>query len=497
MGNQYTADDLVTLSAGEGYRQKLGMYLSADKQEAINLGLRELIVNAQDEYEVYKPKGATVRITLDTKNRVISVEDNLRGIPIGEREDGVNTLAAAFLLPHSGAKHEEGAYSSAVGVNGQGNKIVCHTAEWLKVVVKREGYSHSLSFKSEDKGAFISEQLTKTPLANKKETGTLIIYKPDPRVYGDIFVDLAQLREMLTEMSLFAKGLKILLKVDDREEAFFSKNGLIDGLKNEKAISKPFSLSYKTDECEVELALQWVQKSGLVKGYANGLYMPDGGAFMTAFKTAMTRQFNLIAGKKFDGERIRNCLSGYCSVKVRVGQFTNQQKTALANTETREPVSQAVTKILSDFQKEQKNALESIVKLLSQLDKAEAAADRARNSILQSSKEIEKNSRRKVFASDKLKDATKLGQGSTLLICEGSSAIGSLTQARDYTKYGLLEIRGKIINALSNPIEKVMENEEVKLIFSALGIVPNKYKSSKLRYGRIGIASDSDAELSA
>ena len=114
----YNHDSIVSLGAGRAFREKLGMYLSADKQEAINLGLRELIVNVQDEFEVYKPKDPTLTISLNTKLREIIVEDNMRGIPCGVRTDGMNSLTAAFMIPHSGGKHSEGAYSSAIGING-------------------------------------------------------------------------------------------------------------------------------------------------------------------------------------------------------------------------------------------------------------------------------------------------------------------------------------------------------------------------------------------
>lgn len=114
----YTANDIVSLSAGKAFRTKIGMYLTADRQEAVNLGLRELIVNVQDEYEVYKPKDPFINIILDSSTHEITVQDNMRGIPVGIREDGINSLTAAFLIPHSGGKHQEGAYSSAVGING-------------------------------------------------------------------------------------------------------------------------------------------------------------------------------------------------------------------------------------------------------------------------------------------------------------------------------------------------------------------------------------------
>lgn len=491
----YTANDIVSLSAGAAFRQKLGMYLSADKQEAINLGLRELIVNVQDEYEVYKPKNPILKVELNSKTREITVTDNMRGIPVGIRDDGMNSLTAAFLIPHSGGKHQEGAYSSAVGINGEGNKIVCHTAKWLTVEVHRDGKIYNQRFESTNDGATaVTEVLSKDDPIKPQITGTKITYIPDERVYGEVFIDLTKLREMLREISYFTKGLKILLINDGEEEVFFSEHGLIDGLKNDKAISEPFSYFYETEDCKVELALQWVSSKGVIKGYANGLYMPDGGAFITGFKTSLTRTFNSLAKKNFDGEQIRNVLDGFVSVKVKVGQFSNQAKTALANPEARTATSSAISNALKDFKLKHETDFNKIIELLTKVERAEAAAERARKQILETTKDIEKNQKKKVFASKKLKDAEFLGQDSILLIVEGDSAMGGISQARDYQKYGLLAIRGKILNCLSNTEEKIFQNEEIKLLLSALNIIPGKYNSKKLRYGKLAICTDADSD---
>ena len=490
---KYEANDIVSLSAGRAFREKIGMYLSADRQEAINLGLRELIVNVQDEYEVYKPEEPLLHIELNTKTHTIQVADNMRGIPVGIREDGENSLTAAFLIPHSGGKHEEGVYSSAVGVNGEGNKIVCHTAEWLEVEVYRDGKRYRQKFISDDEGARAVTDVIEQPHPNVY-TGTVIQYKPDPKVYGDIFIDIEALRAMLKEMSMFSTGLKIELIVDDKKEVFYSEAGLIDGLSKENRLSAPFSYHYETSDCKVDLALQWVSKKGQIRGYANNLYMPDGGAFISGFKSSLTRTFNSLGKTKYDGDTIRDVLDGFVSVKVKVGQFTNQQKTALANPEARSATSTAINECLKQFAFKRQKDFNQVLELLDKIAKAERAAEKARKQVLEASKEIEKNQKKKVFASDKLKDAEFLGPNSILLLAEGDSALGGLAQGRDYTKYGIMALRGKIINCLSNPEEKIYNNEEIKLLLSAMNIVPGKYNASKLRYGKLAICTDADSD---
>lgn len=489
----YTANDIVSLSPGKAFRDKIGMYLSADRQEAINLGLRELIVNVQDEYEVYKPSDPLLEISLDTSTHIITVEDNMRGIPVGKRDDGINSLTAAFLIPHSGGKHVEGAYSSAVGINGEGNKVVCHTAKWLEVIVKRDGKIYSQRFESNAEGAQpITEVIEKV---GDSSTGTKITYVPDPEVYGEeTFIDIIQLRQMLKEISFFTIGLNIILTIDGKEERFLSKNGLIDGLDRSKALFAPFSYFYEAEDCKVELALQWVSKKGEIRGYANGLYMPDGGAFISGFKSSLTRTFNSLAKSKFEGDAIRGVLDGFVSVKVKVGQFSNQAKTALANPEARTATSTAISNALKEFVLRRKDDFDKVIDLLNKIQKAEVAAERARRQVLEAARDVEKNQKKKVFASDKLKDAEFLGEGSTLLIVEGDSALGGMSQARDYTKYGLMAIRGKILNCLSNPEEKIFQNEELKLLLSAMNIMPGKYDSKKLRYGKLAICTDADSD---
>lgn len=488
--NNYSANDIISLSAGRAFREKIGMYLSADRQEAINLGLRELIVNVQDEFEVYKPENPLLKISLNSKTKEISVEDNMRGIPVGVRDDGMNSLTAAFMVPHSGGKHQEGAYVSSVGINGEGNKVVNHTAKWLEVQVKRDGNIYYQKFSSTSEGA--TPECDVEIKGKTNETGTLITYVPDPDVYGDIFIHYGNLRSMLREMSYFTKELKILLIIDGEEETFYSENGLIDGLNSEFALSRPFSYFYETDDCKVELALQWVSKRGQIKGYANGLYMREGGAFISGFKSSLTRTFNSLMKKSFSGEQIRNMLDGFVSVKVKVGQFSNQAKTALANPEARTATSTAISKSLKEYILTNENDLKNVCELLTKYERAEKAADRAREAILNHTKEMASLKKNKINFIDKLSDAEVLGQDAILCICEGDSAGSSVALGRDTKKHGILRIKGKMLNTLKSEDEKIYQNEEIKLLLYALGIDVNNYNPQKLRYGKVAICADQD-----
>lgn len=495
---EYTSKDIVSLSAGRAFREKIGMYLSANRQEAINLGLRELIVNVQDEYEVFKPHKPSLTVILNTKTREIQVLDNMRGIPVGTREDGVNSLTAAFLIPHSGGKHNEGAYSSAVGINGEGNKIVCHTAKWLNVTVRRDGKIYQQRFESSDEGAY---PVTDVEIignykedVNKDCTGTEISYVPDEKVYGDIFIDIENLRQMLKEMSMFSTGLNIKLVVDEKSETFYSKNGLMDGLSNENRLTTPFSYKYETDDCKVELALQWVSKKGKIRGYANNLYMPDGGEFIKGFKTSLTRTFNSLAKSKYEGDTIRGLLDGFVSVKVRMGQFTNQQKSALANPEARTATSTAITNALKEFYNKRRDDFDKVVDLLNRITKAEAAAEKARQSVLNMQKDLDKAAKAKIIDDPKLADARVLGPNSTLVIVEGESAGGSIASGRS-ENVGILKLKGKMLNLEVAEQEDWTKNKEVQLLQQALGIVYGRpYNPAKLRYGKIAIAADADAD---
>lgn len=491
--SEYNVNSIKTIEFGEAASERIGMYLSADLEEAVFLGLREIISNAVDEY--LQGYGKKIKVFINTQKQVFSVQDEGRGIPVGIRPDGTNSLVAALTLPHTGGKLDNEVYNSAIGTNGIGASIVTHTAEWLDVEVFRNDKVYNASFVHSKKGAVLDGEVRQKDFKST-QTGTTITYKPCESTYKGNKLNVDKLKEYLEELQYLTPKLRIELYIDNEHTpiVYYSENGFSDALKKDGRFHQsPLIYKDTVDNVQIEFALQW-SKQGGIKYYANSLYMPDGGSFVTGFKTSLTKAFNNCAGTSFGGEVIRKYLNGFISIKVKVPQFSNQAKTSLANPEARAAVSTFTTNTIKDFFNKHPADLESIVKIIETEQKAEAAADRARKKILEASKEVEQNTKRKVFASDKLKDAEHLGQDSILLVVEGDSAAASMAVARDIKKYGILGLRGKPINCLSNDEEKIYQNEEIKLLLSAMNIVPGKYDPKKLRYGKIAICVDADAD---
>jgi DNA gyrase subunit B len=228
--------------------------------------------------------------------------------------------------------------------------------------------------------------------------------------------------------------------------------------------------------------------------FTNGLFQSEGGTSLTGVKASITNFIKKEFKEGFEGDMARTGLVYAVACKTPNPSFANQTKTKINNPELRGLAQRATTQALTDFKVRRANEYKSVIDALTREKKAAAAAERARKQVMEASKDVEKNQKKKVFATDKLKDAEFLGEDSILLIAEGDSAMGGLTQARDYKKYGIMAIKGKIINALSNPEEKIFQNEEIKLLLSAMNIIPGKYDAKKLRYGKLAICTDADAD---
>ena len=493
MNKSYDINDIKSLDFRTGVRTRINMYLGSDDLDGTYQAFKEIINNSTDE--AIAGYGNKIEIYVNETENYIAVRDYGRGVPFGIREDGENVLISIYSKSHTGGKFEEGPYKNASGLNGIGAKCVCLSSEKFEVQSNRNGKTACAFF---EKGNLVNykEGVTKDP------DGTYVRFKPDKEVFktGKIGYSYKKICEDIKDISYLYSGIKFVIKNDETNEVqtYCAKNGIIDFVKD--TIKKPlhkhiiYNSVVDTNGDKVEIAFQWGDGKEESYVFVNGLRCPEGGSPITGAKSAITRTFNSLSKSSFDGDSIRGGLFYVINCSVAQPSFANQTKSKINNTNLRTLASNAFSDALKQMKLKYNNEFDDIVEMMKKIEKAEKAAEKARQQILNAVKDVEKNQKKKVFASDKLKDAEFLGENSTLLIVEGNSAMGGMSQARDYTKYGLLAIRGKIINCLSNPEEKIFQNEEIKLLLSAMNIVPGKYDSKKLRYGKIAICTDSDSD---
>ena len=490
---KYEANDIETLSFRDAVRERVAMYMGSADNQGVLQCVRELITNSIDEMTM--GYGDEIIVQLD-KDNTVSVLDNARGVPFGLRDDGTEAMEAIYTMPHTGGKFDEKVYQNVAGMNGIGAKGVALSSSWFIAISFRDGKAAELVLRDGIKTNF---EIHDEPSI---KSGTWVQFKPSPEVYNlePIHIDFEDLKEMCKNWSYLTKG--VTFKLDNlmtKESVVYkSENGILDFLKDsvKKPIHKtPLYISVKENNIECEVAMQWAaDRKEHWYVFTNGLANAEGGTSLTGVKTAITNFFKKKFKGEFSADTARNGLFYVVNCKVPNPSFANQTKTKVNNPELRGLAQRATGQMLEDFSRRHVNEFDSILELLTKELKAERAAERARKQVLETSKEIEKNQKKKVFASDKLKDAEFLGQNSTLLLVEGLSAASSIAMARDEKKYGILALRGKMINCFSNPEEKIYQNEEVKLFLSAMNIVPSKYDAKKLRYGRVGICTDADAD---
>ena len=337
------------------------------------------------------------------------------------------------------------------------------------------------------------------------ETGTIIKFSPNKKVFhlneDEKCFDYNRIREELELTSYFIPNVTFVLKYNGRTERFLSRNGLKDFAKSriKNPLHKNFIYGYKEfdDEVEVEVFAQWTAGKEESYVFSNGALNAEGGTPITGAKTAFTRTINSLSKGEFDADMIRKGLVYIINIHHPHPIYQNQIKNKIQNPELRGYTQTVFSEAIKDFVYKNKNEFEKIVEVLTKEKKAEAAAERARRQVLEATKEISNDKKKRIILADKLKDCKIHGEnsGSVLAICEGDSALGALVQARPINNVALMPIRGKIISALKHDQEKILQNEEVKSIFSALGCgFFNNYSSSKLRYQYVAIAADQDPD---
>lgn len=489
----YNADSIKVRDFRTACRATPGMYLGADGQEATFNCFLEILNNACDEAIMGRGNIITVEATGDT----VKISDRGAGIPRGGNKDCEEVLIELYTSAHSSGKFDSDNYSCVRGCHGIGSSSVCVCSEIFEVWSRRDGGEWHLLFKEGIPQDSVARKIRET-----KETGTTVYFKPNKEIFhiGEETpsFDIERIRSELELTSYFIPNITFELIVNGKKENFISKNGLKDFAISR--IKKPLHKNYIygkkhfDENIDIEVFAQWTNGKEKCYVFSNGALNSGGGTPVTGMKTAFTRTINDLAKKSFESDAIRKGLVTIINIKHPHPIYQNQVKDKIQNSELRGFTQTVFTEAIKDWTIKNREDFEEIVNVLTKEQRAEEAAERAREKVLLATAQVEKNQKKKVFSSDKLKDAEFLGQNSTLLIVEGDSAASSMAMARDIKKYGILAIRGKILNCLSHTEDRIFENEEINLLLSAMNIIPGKYNSSKLRYGKIAICTDSDSD---
>lgn len=489
--NNYDINSIQSLSFKDGVRQRIQMYLGSDDNEGTYQALKEIINNSTDE--ALAGYGKRIEINVNEAENSVSVRDYGRGVPFGIREDGENVLVSIYTQSHTGGKFNHEAYKNASGLNGVGGSCVCLSSTSFEVHSIRNGKKAIADF---TKGELIGYKEINT----KEKNGTWVWFIPDPEVFsnGTIGYEYDRICKDIQDISYLYPGIEFIVSNASKTKTYCAKNGIVDFVKEnvQNPLQKHIMTGLATDGTDsIEIAFQWGTKKETPYVFVNGLRCPELGTPVTGARTAITKTFNLLANENFDGEYIRKNLFYVINCKVENPSFANQTKTKINNPSLRTLATTAFTVALKEMNIKYNDEFNTISEMLKKIEKAEAAADKARNAVLNFEKKEVEQKKQKITSSDKFKDCEKHGQDSMLIICEGNSALGGLMPARDVIKEALYAVRGKVKNLLKHPLDECLENQEVSDIIMALGCgIQNKYNSKKLNYGKVAIATDADVD---
>ena len=490
----YNADSIQVRDFRTAARATPGMYIGADGQDATFNCFLEILNNACDEAIM----GRGNEITVEVGDNDIKVIDKGAGVPHGKNKDTEEVLIEIYTSAHSSGKFDSTNYKRVRGMHGIGSSTVCVCSKIFEVWTRRDGNEWSLAFKDG-----IPQSKTAKRIRETKETGTTVYFEPDKSIFHlneeTPAFEKERIRNELRLTSYFIPNVTFIYKDGEKVEKFLSKNGLKDFAADNinKPLHKQYIYGQKTfdEDIDIEVFAQWTAGREKCYVFSNGALNSGGGTPVTGMKAAFTRTINDLAKESFDGDMIRKGLVTIINIKHPHPVYQNQVKDKIQNQELRGYTQTAFTDAIKNWASTNRSDFDKIIGILVKEAKADEAAEKARNAILNMEKKEQEQKKRKITMPDKFKDCEKHGQDSMLIISEGNSALGGLMPARDVKTEALYAVRGKVKNLMKHPLEECLENQEVSDIILALGCgIQSKYNSSKLNYGKVAIATDADVD---
>jgi DNA gyrase subunit B len=497
----YGADSIQVLEGLEAVRKRPGMYIGDTGLRGFHHLVYEIVDNSVDEALAGYCRHIQVYIHADES---ITVEDDGRGIPVEKHKNGKSALEVVMTVLHAGGKFDGSSYKVSGGLHGVGASVVNALSVHCSVEVKREGALWSQTY---ERGKPVGN-LEKLGVTDK--TGTKTNFKPDVLIFkgDDLSFNFNTLANRFRELAFLNAGLHISL-TDERngkKQDFQYSTGLKEFIsfmnESKKALhSEVVHFTGNKDDVEIEVALQWNDSySESIYSYCNNINTIEGGTHLIGFRGALTRTANSYATEKnllkdlkenLEGEDIREGLAAVVSVKVREPQFEGQTKTKLGNTEVKGIVESLVNEKLADWFDRNPSVARSIIGKCVESARARLAARKARE-LTRRKTALEGNALPGKMADCQERDPALC----ELYLVEGDSAGGSAKQARDRRTQAVLPLKGKILNVEKARFDKMLSNEEIRMLVSALGTGIGKENMSvdKIRYHKIVIMTDADVD---
>ena len=498
---EYNAKNINVLKGLDAVRKRPAMYIGDVSSRGLHHLVNEVVDNSIDESLAGFCDKIEITIREDGS---VAVQDNGRGIPVDiHPEEKRSALEVVMTVLHAGGKFDKNSYKVSGGLHGVGISVVNALAEWLKVEVRRDGKIYFQEFRRGVPVANVKE----IGKAHKNESGTNITFFPDPEIFNTTEFKFSTLAERMRELAYLNKTITIIIK-DERnggeEETYHFKGGLVEFVQyldeNRQPLHKTIYIEGTKDNTPVEIAFQYTDRyTENIFSYVNNINTTEGGTHLSGFKTALTRTLNnytyknkLIKEGKINltGEDFREGLTAVISVKVAEPQFEGQTKTKLGNSETRSAVEMLVGEKLADFLEENPSIGKKIIEKCSRAAEAREAARKARDLTRR------KNALDTLHLPGKLADCSITDpEHCEIYIVEGDSAGGSAKQGRDRKFQAILPLKGKILNVEKAKINKILENNEIKAIISAIGAgIGVDFNEEKARYGKIILMTDADVD---
>lgn len=497
-GANYGADQIQILEGLEGVRRRPGMYIGSTGSRGLHHLVYEIVDNSIDE--ALAGYCDTIKVSIHQDNS-ITVSDNGRGIPVGIHEKtGKSALEAALTMLHAGGKFGGGGYKVSGGLHGVGMSVVNALSKWLEVQVQQGGFIYQQEYR---RGV---PQYDLRQIGLSDRTGTTITFAPDPEIFEELIYSRETLCSRIRELAFLNKGVSIALQ-DERdgwEETFKYDGGVKDFIKYLNKSKDPLHpvivFEGERDRVQVEIALQYTDNyNENLFSYVNNIHTQEGGTHEAGFKTALTRVINDYARRlnilkeanpNLSGDDIREGLTAVVSVKVEEPQFEGQTKTKLGNTEVRSIVDALASEGVGVFLEEHPSDAKRIIEKAVQASRAREAARKAREMTRRKSV-LERTSLPGKLADCSIKDPAL----SELFLVEGDSAGGSAMNGRDRRTQAILPLRGKILNVEKARLDKILGNEEIRAMITAMGTgISNDFDISKARYHKLIIMTDADVD---